>query len=71
MRDVNPVTIIGTLSWCKILPLHEFNVIRAKQKDFTGDGKEFAKVSRAVTQATSFFFLTNSLEFRKSCQDLS
>ena len=31
-KDVNPETIIGTLSWCKILPLSGFKLFRAKQK---------------------------------------
>ena len=31
MRDVNPETITCALSWCKILPLNGFNLIRAKQ----------------------------------------
>ena len=31
MRDVNPETITGTLSWYEILPLNGFNLIRAKQ----------------------------------------
>ena len=39
-RKVNLETITGTLSWYKILPL----------EDFTGDGEEFTKVPRAVTQ---------------------
>ena len=31
MRDVNLETITGTLSWCKVLPLDEFNLIRVKR----------------------------------------
>ena len=32
MRDVNFETITVTQSWCKIQPLNEFNLIRAKQQ---------------------------------------
>ena len=56
MRDVNQETISGTLSWFRILPLSEFSLTRAKQRFHRGDGDEFTKVPRAVTQATSYFF---------------
>ena len=35
-------------------------------KDFPGDGEEFTKVSRAVTQA-KITYIDNSVEFGKSC----
>ena len=42
-----------------------------QNKAFTGDGKEFTKVRRAVTKAKSYFRTIHSLEFGKSCEDLS
>ena len=41
MRDVNPETITGTLSWYKILPLSGFNHIRAKQNPHMRRGKVY------------------------------
>ena len=65
---MNQETISGTLSWYKILPLTGVSLIRVKQ-NFSGDGKEFTKVPRAV--AKNKLFSENALEFGKSCEDLS
>ena len=46
------VIIIDTLLWYKIWQLSGYNPTRAKQ-NFSGDGKEFEKVSRAVGKAES------------------
>ena len=41
MREVNPETITGTLSCCKILPLSGFNLLRAKQNLHTRRKKAY------------------------------
>ena len=46
------------------------SIIPVQFKIFPGHGKEFTKVSRTVGQAESHF-LDNSLEFDKSCEELS
>ena len=51
-------------SWYKIWPLDGFNLIRAN-KNFSGDGIEFEKVSRAVGKPET----GNSLEFGQACED--
>ena len=53
MKDVNLGTITGTQSWYKIWPLIGFGRTRAEQKNFSGDGKEFTEISRAVGKAES------------------
>ena len=40
-------------------------------KNFSGDGQEFTKVSRAVWKKPKVIYMDNSLEFGKSCEDLS
>ena len=53
MRDVNPETMTGTLSWCMILPLNGFSLICAK-KIFIWDGEKFVKILGAVAQTESW-----------------
>ena len=53
MKEVNPGTITGTLSWYKISPLSGIRVI-PKLPRRQGDGEEFMKVPRAVAEANSY-----------------
>ena len=46
------------------------SILSVQNKDFTRDGKEFTKVPRAVAK-TKVIYTDNSLEFGKSCEDLS
>ena len=39
-------------------------------ENFSGDGKEFTKVSRAVTEAQNHLYTDNSLEFGKACEEV-
>ena len=55
----------GTRSSCSM-----DSVVPVQNKNFSGDGKEFTKVLRAVWTAESEYTV-NSLEFGMSCQDLS
>ena len=68
---LNIETIDDARSWHKILPLSGLNRIRARQKNFSGDRKEFKKVSRAVGKKPKVFCTYNSLEFGISCEDIS
>ena len=52
MRDVNPETITGTLSWCKILSLNGYNLFHAKQ-NLHMRRKKFVKILGAVAQTES------------------
>ena len=49
---MNPETLTGTVSWCKILPLNGFNPTRAKQKLHMRRKKRF-KIIGAVAQTES------------------
>ena len=66
MEDVNLDTIIDTLSWYKTWQLSGHNHTRVN-KNFSGIGQELAKVLGADKETKS----DNSLEFGKSCEDLS
>ena len=46
------------------------SILSVQNKDSTGDGKEFAKVSRAVRKAESHLY-RQFIGVRKSCEDLS
>ena len=52
----NLETITIMQSWYKIWPLNGYNLIRVN-KNLSGDGKEFTKVSRAVRKTKSHFFM--------------
>ena len=70
MRDVNPETITGTLSWYKTWQLNGFHLIRAKKKT----SQETKKISQKVLEPTKkpqSFSTNNSLKFGKACEDLS
>ena len=70
IRDVNPDTITGTLSWYKILPLSGFNLIRVKTKILHETEKRLRKFLDP-SQKTKVIYTDNSLEFGKSCEDLT
>ena len=70
MKKVNPRTITGTLSWYKISSLNGYNVIRV--------GTRIRRRRRRVDESfwsrhrsQKVFFTKNSLEFGKSCKELS
>ena len=71
MRDVNQETITGALSWCQILPLNGFNLICAKQRLHMRRKKVCQNPWSRHTSQKSFVQTINSLEFGKSCEDLS
>ena len=52
MRQVNPETLTGTLSWCKVLLLNGSSHIRVN-KIFTWDGEKYIKILGAVAQTES------------------
>ena len=53
-KDVYQETITGTLSWYKIQLLNGYSrSYPCKTKNFSGDGRDFRKVSRAVSKAES------------------
>ena len=63
-------TISDTQSWCKVQPLNGFNLIRSKQKT----SQETEKSLRNVLEPSGKLKVIdtdNSLEFGKSCEDLS
>ena len=70
MRDVNPETITGTLSWCKILPLNGNNFIRAKQ-NLHMRRKIFLLKFLEPSHRPKVVYTDNSLKFGKACEDLS
>ena len=45
--------------------------LSVQNKGFTGYGNECTKVLRAVAKTLIFIYTDNSLEFGKSCEDLS
>ena len=66
MRDVNQETITGTLSWCKILPLSGFSLIRVKTKtshETVGNLSKFLEPSHKPKVVHT----DNALEFGKAC----
>ena len=70
MRDVNPETITGTLSWCKILPLNGFNIICAKQKSSHETEKSLLKFL-GPSHTPKVVYTDNSMEFGRACEGLS
>ena len=60
------MTITGTLSWNKILPLSGFSLIRVRQT--SPDGKELTTVPRTAQKPT-VIFTDNPLEFGKFCEE--
>ena len=67
MRDPNPETIIGTLSWYKILPHNGFNVIRAKQHIQMRRKKSLFRLSDR-SEAPEVVFSDNSMQFGRACE---
>ena len=61
MRDVNPETITGSLSWYKILPLNGFNVVRVKPK-LLRKQKRADKSSLEPTKKLKVIYTDNSVE---------
>ena len=53
VKVVNLATITDILSWCRILTTPWIQSYPCKNGNFSGDGKEFTKVSRADSQAES------------------
>ena len=70
MKLVNRETITGTQSWYKILPLKEFNLIRAKQKLLMRRKKSLRKFLEP-SKKPKVINTDNSLEFGKACEELS
>ena len=70
MRRVNHETITGTLSWYKIFPLNGFKPIRAKQKT-SQETEKSLRMFPELSQKPEVTYTDNSLEFGKSCEDLS
>ena len=70
MNDVNLETIADAQSWYKIQPLNEFNLIRAKQKNPQETEKSWRKFVEP-SEKPKVIHTDNSLEFGKSCEDLS
>ena len=69
VKVVNLETIVDMQSWCRTWPPNGSSHT-VQNKNFSGDGKVFTKVSRSVTKAKSHFS-DNSLEFGKACEELS
>ena len=59
---MNLETITGTQSWHKIWLLNGVAIRYVQNQIFSGDRKEFTKVSRADSQTESHY-IDNSLEF--------
>ena len=70
MRRVNHGTITGTLSLFKILPLSGYNLIRAKQRLHRRRKRSLRKFLEP-SQKPKVVHINNSLEFGKSCEELS
>ena len=70
MKDVNPEAITGTLSWCKILSLNGFNLIRAKQNLHMRRKKSSVK-SLEPSRRPKVVFTGNYVEFVRACDVLS
>ena len=69
MKEVNPRTTIGTLSCYKISPLSGYNLIRARTRIRRRRRRVYENFwSRHKSQK---LFSDNSLEFGKSCEELS
>ena len=71
MRRVNHKTITGTLSLFRILPLNGFNPVRAKQKLLRRRKRVYESSSSRRKCQKLISTDNNSLEFGKSCEDLS
>ena len=61
---MNHETIIDTLSWCKILPHNGFNLTSQETERSLRKFLEPSKKAKVI-------YTDNSLEFSKSCEDLS
>ena len=70
MSKVNLETITDTQLWYKILPLNGFNLIGGKQKTSQETDKSLRKFLEP-SKKTKVVHIDNSLEFGKSCEDLS
>ena len=70
MTDVNPETIIGTLSWYKIFLLNGRNLIRAKQNPHMRRKKSFVKFLEP-SHRPKVVHTDNSMEFWGACEDSS
>ena len=70
MRDVNLERISDTQSWDKIPSLNLFNFIRANQKLLRGRQRSLRKFFKP-SEKPKVLYTDNSLELRKSCEDLS
>ena len=70
MRSVNQETITDALSLFKILPFNGFNSIRAKQRLLRRRKRVNGKFFES-SQKPKVIDIDNSLEFGKSCKDLS
>ena len=70
MKLVNRETITGSQSWLKILPLKEFNLIRAKQKLLMRRKRVYESCS-SRRRSRKVINTDNSLEFGKACEELS
>ena len=68
MRCENPETITYTLSWCKILPVNGFNLIRAKQNLHMRRKKFFFK--KKILEP-SHRPKDNSMELGRACEVVS
>ena len=69
-RSVNQETITGTLSLFKILLLNGFNPIPCKTKTLQETKKSLRKFFEP-SEKPKIIYTDNSLEFGKSCEDLS
>ena len=69
-RNVNQETITGTLSWYKILPLDGINRIRVKFRTSEETEKSQRKFLEP-SQKPKVIYTDNSLEFGKSCEEVS
>ena len=67
---MNLETIIDTLSWHKIWQLSGYNPTRAKQKTSQETQKSLQKLLEP-TRKPQVIYTDNSLEFGKSCEELS
>ena len=69
-QEVNPRTISDTLSWYKISPLNGYNLVRAKTKNSQETEKSLRKFQEP-SQKPEVIYTVFSLEFGKSCEELS
>ena len=67
---MNPETIIGTLSWYKILPRNGFNLIRVKQRRHKRRRKSLRKFLEP-SHKPKVIYTDNSMEFGKACEILA